>query len=41
MVRFSFSTSLNRLRGGKIFDVEQAEQVFLVPPDLRRKLPQR
>jgi hypothetical protein len=31
-VRFSFRTSLNRLRGGKIFDVEPAEQVFLAPP---------
>ncbi len=31
-MRFSFRSSLNRLRGEKIFDVELAEQVFLVPP---------
>ncbi len=34
MLRSLFKTSLNRLRGEKILeqDVEQAEQVFLVPP---------
>ncbi|MGC2211321.1 MAG: hypothetical protein WA532_14535 [Candidatus Korobacteraceae bacterium] len=33
-MRFSFWTSLNRWRGGKIFDadLERAEQVFLAPP---------